>query len=215
MVTIVIPSYNYGHYLRESIQSALDQTVKCEVIVVDDGSTDNTREICKEYPVKYIYQENKGLSAARNTGIRAAKGEYIVPLDADDALDPTFVEETLALMPSIARTGLKTIEDTMVILTPSPHTSKEDFKVNNQIFVTSMYPKWAWEKVGGYDEEMRAFEDWDFWIRMIEHLEIKTIEKPLFMYRIHRDSMTGKMTDKDREELKDYLRKKYKWNTAD
>jgi hypothetical protein len=73
-----------------------------------------------------------------------------------------------------------------------------------------MFPKETWEKVGGYDESMRAFEDWDFWIRMIEHLEIKTIEKPLFMYRIHKDSMTGKMTDSDRKELKNYIKDKYK-----
>lgn len=201
--SIVITCYNYAQYLEEAIESALNQTIPCEVIVVDDGSADNTREICEKFPVKYIYQENKGLSAARNTGIKAAKGEYIIPLDADDKIDENFAEKTIGF-DGITRTALQTFGDESVLLEPSPYT---DLCVNNQIFVTSTFPKKAWEEVGGYDEEMMAFEDWDFWFRLIEHgYPIKTINEPLFLYRIHK----GQMTSNNNDKWRDYLRKKHK-----
>jgi len=211
LVSIVVTCHNYGQYLTECIESAIGQG---EVIVVDDGSTDNTREVCGEWigdnNFSYMYQENKGLPSARNTGIKAARGKYIIPLDADDTLYPEFVEKTLPLMPAIARTGLKCFGENDCVLPPSPYVTKADLLVNNQIFGTSMFPKEAWEKVGGYDEHMKAFEDWDFWIRMTDVLDIKTIEEPLFNYRIHKDSMTGQMNSNDREELKQYIRDKYK-----
>src|SRR5918996_212462 len=86
-VSVVIPTYNYGRYLPEAVESVLHQTFPdLEVIVVDDGSTDDTRELIGRFGDKvcYIYQRNQGLPAARNTGIRAARGEYVGFLDSDD-----------------------------------------------------------------------------------------------------------------------------------
>lgn len=89
LVSIIIPAYNTGKYLLQAVDSAINQTYKNkEIIVIDDGSTDNTKELLnsyiKENKIKYIFQENQGLSAARNTGIKASKGDFIAFLDADD-----------------------------------------------------------------------------------------------------------------------------------
>lgn len=90
LVSVIIPCYNYGRFLAEAIDSVLRQThLATEIVVVDDGSVDDTRAVAASYPqVRYIYQENQGLSAARNTGIENSAGTYITFLDADDWLFP-------------------------------------------------------------------------------------------------------------------------------
>ena len=98
MVSVVIPCYNYGQYLAEALESALNQTHSpIEVIVVDDGSTDSTPDVCREYAnrVKVVRQQNGGLPSSRNRGIQVAKGMFIAFLDADDILEPTYLERTL------------------------------------------------------------------------------------------------------------------------
>lgn len=107
VVSIVIPTYNCAHYITEAIQSVLQQTYKdIEIIVVDDGSTDNTKEILELYIgkgiIKYIYQNNQGPGAARNSGIRASRGDFIAFLDADDALTLDSLEKRLRLMESVS-----------------------------------------------------------------------------------------------------------------
>ncbi|NIW46854.1 MAG: glycosyltransferase, partial [Gammaproteobacteria bacterium] len=91
-VSVIIPAYNQGHYLGECVQSVLDQTYPdFEIIIVNDGSTDNTQRVAKSFSdprIKYIYQENRGLSGARNTGIRNAIGTYVTYLDSDDLFLP-------------------------------------------------------------------------------------------------------------------------------
>ena len=94
-VSVVIPCYKQGHFLADAIESALNQTYKpCEVIVVNDGSPDNTEYVCTQYEkVKYIKIKNSGVSVARNTGIKASKGEWLICLDADDKLQPEYIEK--------------------------------------------------------------------------------------------------------------------------
>ncbi|WP_188149877.1 glycosyltransferase family 2 protein [Teredinibacter waterburyi] len=101
LVSVVIPTYNYGHYLRSSVQSVLRQTYNnIEVIIVDDGSTDDTKRVVEEFgdSVIYHYKSNAGLSAARNTGIEIAKGKYIQFLDSDDLLGENSIESRVALL---------------------------------------------------------------------------------------------------------------------
>ena len=96
-VSIIIPVYNHAQWLPDAISSALNQTVPCEVIVVNDGSPDNTSEVAKMFDVKLIEKENGGLSSARNAGIKEATGEWILTLDADDKIAPDFVEKCLQI----------------------------------------------------------------------------------------------------------------------
>ena len=110
-VTVVIPCYNQAHFLKDAVESVKNQTFKdFEIIVVDDGSPDNTSEVANKLGVRCIRQVNRGLSAARNTGIRAAKGQYILPLDADDKIDPEFLAKTLPYIKNydIVSTWLRT-----------------------------------------------------------------------------------------------------------
>src|SRR6266496_4166301 len=94
LVSVVIPCYNHAHFLSEAIESVMAQTwQQFEVIVVDDGSVDNTREVALRYSgVRYIRQTNQGLSASRNTGLRHSNGNFLVFLDADDRLRPAALE---------------------------------------------------------------------------------------------------------------------------
>lgn len=97
LISVVIPAYNAGDYIAQCIESLLCQSYKnLEIIVVDDGSTDNTAQIVQPYPeVKYLYQPNSGVSAARNKGLDAALGEYIHFVDADDLLTLDFYEKMM------------------------------------------------------------------------------------------------------------------------
>ena len=108
-VSVVIPSYNYGNLVESSIRSVLDQTrPPYEIIVVDDGSTDNTRQVLDKYSdrIRYIYQENAGPSAARNSGIKASRGEYIAFLDSDDVWLPYKLEKQMEVFEEDAETGM-------------------------------------------------------------------------------------------------------------
>ena len=102
LISIIIPTYNYAEYIQKAIDSVLAQTYKnCEIIVVDDGSTDNTQEIIEnkyKNKVRYYYQENKGAPAARNKGIKKSKGEYLSFLDADDYLTESSIENRLTVL---------------------------------------------------------------------------------------------------------------------
>ena len=101
LVSIIIPNYNHARYLADAIESALAQTYKpCEVIVLDDGSTDNSFEVAMHFGdhIRYIRQENRGLAPARNAAIRAGSGKYIALLDADDMYEPGFVAASIAAL---------------------------------------------------------------------------------------------------------------------
>src|SRR5713101_4173715 len=100
LVSVIIPSYNHAQFLGQAIESVLAQSYSnFELIVVDDGSTDNTTEVARRYsPVRYIYQENAGLSSARNSGLRQSRGEFLVFLDADDRLLPHALETGISCM---------------------------------------------------------------------------------------------------------------------
>src|SRR5687768_3146869 len=100
LVSVIIPSYNHGNYLGRAVESVLAQTYKnTEIIVVDDGSVDNTKHVAQSFPgVKYVYQHNQGLSAARNTGIENSKGKYLLFLDADDWLSVDAIKKNHSII---------------------------------------------------------------------------------------------------------------------
>ena len=193
-VTIVIPCYNHAQWLSEAIESALAQTVPCKVIVVDDGSTDGSSEVASRYPVRLIRKTNGGLASARNTGIQEADTEWILPLDSDDKIDPTMIEQCLNVDADIIGVGQREFGATSRDYVFMPKPSYTDFYNANRINCCSLYRKAMWEKLGGYDEDMRlGYEDWDFWLRATKAgYVVKTIPVVLFHYRKHGDSLVTK-----------------------
>lgn len=196
MITIGIASYNQQDYLPEAIESALDQTVNCEVIVCNDGSTDNSLEIAKKYPVKVINQVNKGLVSARNTLIMNMRGDWFLPLDADDILQDYAVQriqETIKANPDadIIAPSMKTFgsSNQEIILMPNPKL--EDFKTGNRIPYASAIRKSKLLEIGGYSPRMQeGWEDYHLWFNLLTRgSKIVTIPKPLLLYRTKEKSM--------------------------
>jgi glycosyltransferase involved in cell wall biosynthesis len=222
-VTICIPTYQYAHYLAEAVESALAQTYPCEVIILDDGSTDTTAEVAARYPqARYIYQENKGLAAARNAAIREATGEVILCLDSDDKLHPKCVERCVRYFSrfDIVVPGQQEFEGGSMFYARAHNMRKMTLKgfltEINFIHCASMFKKSDWMRVGGYDESdiMRlGLEDAEFWWRMVgAGCTIGCIDLPLFFYRIHKPgsgkSMTARTTAPNRNKILKYMRKK-------
>lgn len=205
-ISIIIPSYNQQLYLPDAIESALSQTVKCEIIVIDDGSTDNSLEIARRYEkqnknLKVVSQVNKGLPSARNTGIMHAKGDYVLPLDADDILEDNCVERILEVIketgseivsPSFKEFG---ISNSNIILMPNPELA--DFVYGNRVAYCSAIKKSLLLKVGGYSPRMFwGYEDLHLTINLLMvGAKIVTIPEVLWLYRTKEESMitTSKM----------------------
>lgn len=195
MTSILIPVFNGSEWVADAIESALSQTVKCEVIVINDGSTDHTANIIKDYPVKIVHQINKGLSSARNTGIMNATSEYVLPLDADDMLNENCVEKLLQVAkvtqadivsPSFKEFGTR---NGLVILMPSP--SLEDFKIANRIGYCSLIRRSVLREVGGYSPKMVwGYEDYALWIDLLKRgKKLVTVQDVLWLYRTKEHSM--------------------------
>ena len=194
-ISIIIPSYNQQEYLPDAIQSVLDQTVLCEVVVVDDGSTDDSLKIAGKYPVKLVSQANKGLASARNTGIMNASGEYCLFLDADDMLLPeavekivTAIEETKAdvVAPSLKEFGMSSAP---VILMPNPRL--EDFRVGNRVGYCQAIRRSTLLDAGGYSCRMReGYEDLHLTINLLtKGAKLVTLPDILWLYRTKENSM--------------------------
>jgi len=197
-ISIIIPSYGQRDYLREAIDSALAQSTRSEIIVVDDGSTDGSLEMAKEYEtfgVKVISQVNKGLASARNTGIMNATGDYVLPLDADDLLKENAVERIIdyakntdadVIAPSIHCFGLG---NQTTILMENPIL--KDFKAGNRLSYCSAIKRSVLHEVGGYSPRMIfGYEDMHLWINLlVRGKKIVTIPEPLMLYRIREESM--------------------------
>lgn len=214
-ITVIITAFNYGKYLDDCIQSVLAQSHKPdEIIVVDDESTDNTKEIVSKYPVKYIWQKNKGLSGARNTGIREATSNFIMCLDADDMLRQDAIKEHLAIADeySIAQCGLMYFGTQVATFRPQGATYESLLRTNT-VYCNSVFPKKAWVEAGGYDESetMRlGLEDWDFWIRLAKvGYVIKTSNYIALLYRRHNNTMTKETTHPNFQKIVDYIMQKH------
>jgi glycosyltransferase involved in cell wall biosynthesis len=200
-VSVIVPACNYARYLSEAIDSALAQTYEpLEVIVVDDGSTDETAGVLAEYAnrIRVIRQRNQGVSAARNSGISAARGEYIAFLDADDSWHPRKLELQMARFD--ADPALELV-----------HCGAESFDAEGrrvQAWRDGMEGRVALnmlrfdgaiaapgsnivasrrvaEEIGGFDTRMTVSEDWDFCYRVAARYEIGFAGEALVRYRIH------------------------------
>jgi glycosyltransferase involved in cell wall biosynthesis len=204
VISIIIPCYNDAQYIEQSVQSALNQTYPYkEIIIVDDGSNAETKAILKKIEpriTKLITQENQGQSTARNVGIKAAKGEYILILDSDDYFEPTFCEEAITAFKSDENIVIVTCQANLLF----PDGSTQPFipqggNIGNFMYAncalgTSMFKKADWAKVGGYDETMRrGLEDWEFFINLLKNGGYcYVIPVKLFNYRKREFSTTSR-----------------------
>ncbi|MCD4812956.1 glycosyltransferase family 2 protein [bacterium] len=204
-VSIIIPCHNDGKYLEEAVASARGQTYSnCEVIIVNDGSTDAATNQLLDYfsksKIRVIRIPHSGPAAARNAGIEKAKGKYILPLDADDKLGKRYVETAVKVMEADQRTrivycrahyfGERSGE--MVL----PEYSLENIFLDNMIFVSALFRKSTWKNVGGFNPAMReGMEDYDFWLSLIEkeNCVVHRINKILFYCRVRDDSRTARL----------------------
>lgn len=209
-ISVIIPAFNQGHYLGEAIQSVIDQTFPdFELVVVDDGSTDNTAQVACSFSdtrVRYIHQENRGLSAARNTGILRSSGEYLTFLDSDDLFVADKLETLLNAMQRdpglgfVAGQAVLIDENALplgkVFDTPLPENPVH-LLLWNPLHVCSVMMRRDWQqKVGLFDESLHAYEDWDMWLRLARAgCRMGWVAHPVSLYRFHTRQMTR---DKDR-----------------
>jgi len=195
-VTIAIPCYKQAEYLPDAIESALGQTYKnIEVIVVNDGSPDATKEIAEKYPVKVINQVNKGLASARNTALMNMRGQYFLPLDADDILLEGCVQELIRVAKAtdadIIAPSFKTFGTSNETVTLMAAPTLDDFRTGNRIAYFSMIKRSALQEVGGYSPRMvEGYEDLHLTINLLTAgKKIETVPQTLALYRTKPNSM--------------------------
>ncbi|MES2796052.1 MAG: glycosyltransferase family A protein [Bacteroidota bacterium] len=221
LVSIIVPCYNQAQYLDEALQSVLDQSYQnWECVIVNDGSADYTAAVAKQWVEKdirfvYLKKENGGLSSARNFGIAYAKGEFILPLDADDKIAANYValavqsfQEDPSLKVVYCKAGKFGKEFGLWQLPPF---SLNNLSRKNLIFCSAFFRKIDWELVGGYDTNMVfGWEDWEFWIAILKNGgNVKCLEEVGFYYRIKSNSMLKAINSENEATILNYLSVKH------
>ena len=208
-VSIVIPCFNDGEYLLEAITSAEEQDHDdCEIIVVDDGSTDaDTRQILDSLGarVRVVRQQNRGLPAARNAGIRASTGEYILPLDADDRLAPWLARRAARILdesPHVGIVGSSTRYFGKASSSVHPRDAHpSEWLIANQLPATAVFRRRDWLECDGYAEDLTWGEDWHFWVKLVSlDRQVALIPEVGFHYRRRVGQMTSTV-DWSRQEI--------------
>ena len=220
-VSIIVPCYKQAQFLSEALESVINQSYyNWECIIVNDGSPDHTDDIANEWLSRderfnYVSIKNGGLSHARNVGIESANGKYILPLDADDKISEDYIELALEEFkndPSLKlvyckaekfglETGIWKLRDYSI----------ERLAYINMIFCSALFEKKDWEKVGGYDMNMKyGIEDWEFWIAILKNGgNVKQIDKVCFYYRIKEVSKNNSITSEQYKNLFDFMSTKH------
>lgn len=207
-VSVVIPTHNRAAFLPDAIHSVLKQTASpLELVVVDDGSTDATRDLVtdlRDARVRYLYQEHAGVSAALNQGWRQAKGEWVARLDSDDCWRPEFLEVIMQLARANPNCALAYARAQWMDISGNPRAqilgTREKFP--GQTLKSILYGDFiapmavvirrtALERVGGYDESLIANEDWDLWIRLAELGPFVYVDRVLADYRVHSQNLSS------------------------
>ena len=222
LVSVVIPCLNHSAFLLEAINSVLNSTYPhIEIIIVDDGSTDNSGEVAREVMsrhenVFYVYQHNQGPSIARNRGIQEAKGEYILPLDADDKISNQYIEQAFEVLKNDQ--GIKVVFCKAEFfgrktgLWKLKEFSLKKLATDNMIFSCAMFRKEDWKNVGGYSTELiGGWEDWEFWISMLKNGgHVHRLDFIGFYYRIHQYSRRKSTTKEIKRLTIDFINRKHR-----
>ncbi len=222
-ISIIVPCYNQASFLSEALKSVYNQSFKnWECTIVNDGSTDNTEETAsvwlqKDERFKYVSKPNGGLSSARNIGIELSNSKYILPFDADDKLHPSYLEKAIPILENDDDIEVLTskiqffgVKDNVYQL---PDYTFETLLLKNCFIACSIFKRKSYLKVGGYDENLKSFEDWDFWISVLKGGgKAYVIDEVLYYYRKHEaNSLSNRFyTDGDfYYALYDYVYKKH------
>ena len=216
LVSVIIPCYNQAQFLHSAIESVLASTMQdFEIIVVDDGSTaPESKRILRELNMPkttVINQQNMGLVGARNTGIRYARGKYILPLDSDDKISNRFLELATQFMESHKNYGIvggKTeLFGAKSGVWDLPKYSWPDILKENLLVCTNMFRRSDWVRVGGYNPNMKyGLEDWNFWLDIISlGREVYQFDDVLFYYRKHSESMITNIQENRRQQMKNQI----------
>jgi len=203
LVSIIIPCYNHSHYLPAAIESLLKQSYSpIEIIVVDDGSIDNTKEVAQSYPqVTYIFQTNQGLSASRNTGITKSKGSYLVFLDADDWLYPNAIKTNFGYLQqnvdaayvSGSYDGIYENEDRVMEVKHEINIDHyKNLLTRNFIGVPAavMYRRWVFDEFL-FDTTLRSCEDYDLYLKVSRKYPVVHHTEKIAAYRKHASNMSS------------------------
>jgi len=212
LVSIVIPAYNHGRYLNEAIQSALGQDYpNVELIVLDDGSTDDTHEVLEKYGDCFVWetQSNMGQSATLNKGWAMSKGEILGYLSADDVLEPRAVSEAVAAFerhPEAAATycdfNLIDPRSRVIRRVTTPEFNYRDMLVTATCppGPGAFFKRAVFERAGPWDVSLRQMPDYDFWLRLGLHGPFIRIPHVLAGFRVHEASQTFSTTTETRAE---------------
>lgn len=220
ILSVVIPCFNQGDYLLELMACFPNyhEQYVYEIIIVDDGSSDeHTLSVFSELEQKgmhVIHQTNKGLCITRNVGITAARGKYILPVDADDKVSVQFIYDAIEIFDNMP--------DYAVVYANGEYfgTKSGPWKIGefnlqrlmlwNYLHSGSAFRKSAWEKVGGYDPKVNGLEDWDFWLSIaFNGGKFYYLDKSLFEYRVLPNSAIRSVTSERFRRLLDYLEEKH------
>lgn len=201
LVSVVIPAYNAAKTIQSTVQSVLGQTIQnFEIIVIDDGSKDNTIEVAesiKDSRVKVLPQQNGGASAARNIGIKASQGKYIAFLDADDLWLPHKLERQLDVLTNekdvtAVQSGVYFVNDSLKVLSARLCFQPEDVLLETLLFQnlpglmsTLVVERSVFDEIGYLDTSLEILEDWELAIRLSRFCNLESIEEPLTLYRQH------------------------------
>jgi glycosyltransferase involved in cell wall biosynthesis len=214
LISVIIPCFNLGYYLNDALDSVLKQTYSYwECVIIDNASNDNTKEVALQYMerdsrFRYIFQEVKGVSAARNKGVKNSIGKYILPLDADDKIAPSYLEKAIAI--------IEGNEDIKVVFCEAkqfgarskkwklPTYTFRNLLIENCIFCTALFSRESYISANGYDENfLIGFEDWDFWISLLSKGgKVVKIKEVLFFYRIRRNSRNNSLNIENQRKLR-------------
>ena len=207
-ISVVIPCHNSTAFLAETVESVLAQTLSdIEIIMVDDGSTDQTASwienrilVNLDRDIRLVRQTNSGVAAARNRGISEARGRFIVPLDADDLIAPTMLNESAELLEAdpdlgVVYTDRQDFGDIEKVWTAGQF-DLQHLKYFNQIAYCSMFRKSMWEEIQGYRSNVNGFDDWNFWLSAaLRGFKGKHLPKPLLRHRRRKDSYLWRILD--------------------
>ena len=205
-VSVIIPTYNSARYLVDAVDSVLAQTFRdFEVLVIDDGSTDETESLIGGYgaPVRYIRQENSGVAAARNRGIAESRGRYVAFLDADDTWFPTKLERQIETLKGRVDSRISYSAFTVVDSDMTPimikrsnrrGTALEDLLLLGNVvgsICTVLAARDLFDRVGLFDADLSQCADWDMWVRIARQTEFVYIDESLVTYRQHGTMMSN------------------------